>query len=151
MIEIRNLTKTKIDAKLLHKIAEAIFRKARSKRPSPLTEGLGLSVVFVGPKRAQELNTIYRKETYVPSVLSFEYGPPPFRRRGSLASPSRERSGSLWGGEIVLCPAKIRKDARTYGIVFEQELERIFRHGLLHLLGYSHKRMQKFEIPNFRL
>jgi|GEM_PF-2527725 rRNA maturation RNase YbeY len=115
MIAIRNLTKTAIDVKILRKVAKEIFRK-------------DLSVALVGQKRAQELNKIYRKKTYVPNVLSFDYG------------------------EVVLCPAKIRKDARKYGIVFEQELGRIFRHGLLHLLGYSHTKMQKFvRDSNFRV
>ncbi len=127
MIEIRNLTKAKIDTKLLRKVAKELFRKAGAKRPSPLTEGLGLSVVLVGPKRAQELNKKYRKKTYAPNVLSFDYG------------------------EIVLCPEKIRQDAKKYGILFKQELVRVFTHGLFHILGYNHKQIEKWGKKSLQL
>lgn len=119
VIELRNLTKTKISKKLLEKAAEEVFAKAGVKRLNPFTEGLSLSVVLAGPKRAQELNRTYRKKSYIPNVLSFDYG------------------------EIVLCPAKIRQDAAKYGILFEQELVRVFTHGLFHLLGYNHKQIDR--------
>ena len=111
MIEIRNFTKTKINKKLLVKLLD-VERLTLTKKKLSFP---GLSVVFVGPKQAQAFNKKYRKKTYIPNVLSFDYG------------------------EIVLCPAKIRHDAKKYGILFEQELVRVFTHGLLHVGGYSHK------------
>ncbi len=116
MIEIRNLTRAKIDAKLLRKVAKELFKKEKIKNPI-------LSVVFVGPSEAQKFNVKYRKKTYVPNVLSFDYG------------------------EIVLCPEKIRQDAKKYGILFKQELVRVFTHGLLHIAGYSHKEIQEKFTP----
>ncbi len=117
MIEIRNLTKTKIKETLLRKTAKKIFGKKK----------VDISVALIGLKQAQELNKRYRKKAYVPNVLTFDYG------------------------EIVLCPAKIRQDAKKYGIVFEQELVRVFSHGLFHLLGYTHTQIQnpKFKFQNF--
>lgn len=112
MIEIRNLTKAKIDSRVLRKVARELFRKEGIKNAL-------VSVVLLPPRRAQALNKKYRKKSYVPNVLSFGYG------------------------EIVLCPAKIKQDAKKYGIVFEQELVRVFTHGLLHILGYNHTQMEK--------
>lgn len=112
MIELRNLTKTKISKKLLEKAAEEVFAKKKNANAI-------LSVVILGPAQAKKLNMKYRKKTYVPNVLSFDYG------------------------EIVLCPAKIRQDAAKYGILFEQELVRVFTHGLFHLLGYNHKQIDR--------
>ncbi|MBI1984811.1 MAG: rRNA maturation RNase YbeY [Candidatus Wildermuthbacteria bacterium] len=125
MLEIANLTKTKIDMKLLQKTAQEIFRKHRISRPV-------LSIVLVDSKRAQELNCRYRKKSYVPNVLSF-------------------KEPELGLGEIVLCPEKISQDAKNYGILFKEELLRVFIHGVLHLLGYSHYAMKKKEAEYYSL
>jgi len=119
MIEINNATHSRVDEQLLKRIGRQILAKEKKKAD--------ISVALVSPQRARQLNMTYRKKTYVPNVLSFSMK-------------------ELGLGELILCPAKIRKDARKYGIVFEQELGRVFRHGLLHILGYTHKRMQKLEI-----
>ena len=102
MVEIRNLTKKRVPLKTLLELAERILKKEKR-------EGKDLSVVFVGPQRMRRLNKMYRGKDYVTDVLSF----------------SMKEFGL---GEIILCPAKIRKDARKYGIVFEQELVRVFTH-----------------------
>lgn len=113
MVEIRNTTKTRIPSAFLKTLAKKVFLKERAKNQD-------VSVVFLNVKEAQALNKMYRGKTYVPNVLSF----------------SVEELGL---GEIVLCPKVISQDAKKYGITFKQELSRIFIHGLLHLLGYSHK------------
>lgn len=80
---------------------------------------MGLSIVLVGQARIKELNKEYRRENKATDVLSFFYGD---------------------SGEIVLCPAIINDNARRYKVNFEKELTRILIHGILHLLGYDHKR-----------
>ncbi len=117
IIEIKNLTKMKIPKQLLEKAALDVFQKTK-KKP------LSVSVAIVGPKDAQALNKKYRNKSYIPNVLSFNYEE---------------------GGEIVLCPFIIRHDAKKYGIVFEQELVRVFTHGLFHILGYNHKQIEKLD------
>ena len=119
MVELRNLTKTRIGEKKLQRLAEAILKKEKK-------SGKDLSIVFLDGKRIQELNRVYRGRNEVTNVLSF----------------SEEELGL---GEVVLCPAKIRKDAKKYGITFKTELYRIFIHGLLHLLGYDHKNNADFK------
>lgn len=118
MIEIRNLTKSKIPTKTLVRIGEAVLKK--EKRASG-----DLSIVLLGEKRMKELNRMYRGKNEVTNVLSF---------------PMKE----LGLGEIILCPAKIRKDAKKYGIMFTVELYRVFIHGLLHLTGYDHEKEADF-------
>jgi probable rRNA maturation factor len=46
--------------------------------------------------------------------------------------------GELSLGEIVLCPPVIYKDAAKYGITYQEAVELMFVHGLLHLVGYDH-------------
>src|SRR3989344_1966618 len=124
MVEIRNTTKTRVPGAFL----KALARKVLAKENPPKARGAfyraDVSVVFLGEKEALALNTLYRGKTYVPNVLSF---------------PMEE----LGLGEIVLCPKVISQDAKKYGITFKQELALVFVHGLLHLLGYSHKEIEK--------
>ena len=85
-----------------------------------------LSVVLCGERKMQELNRVYRGKDKPTNVLSF-------------------RQEELGLGELVLCPAIIRKDAVKYGITFKAELNRIFIHGMMHLLGYDHKKDEDFK------
>lgn len=117
MIEINNATRTRVAEHLLKKIGRQVLAKEKK-------NGKDFSVALVGEKRMRELNKIYRGKNETTNVLSF---------------PEKE----FGLGEIVLCPAKIRKDSRKYGILFKQELVRVFTHGLLHILGYSHKQMKQ--------
>ena len=77
-----------------------------------------LSISFVDPKKAKDLNTAYRGKDYVPNTLSF---------------PLTKTSG-----EIILCTAAMRKEYRSFGMEFEKYLVFLVIHSCLHLKGYSH-------------
>lgn len=77
-----------------------------------------LSLNFIGTKRAQKLNTEYRKKTYVPDVLSF---------------PLDDTQG-----EIYICPEVTYKEAAKYNLSKNGFIAFLFIHGLLHLKGYDH-------------
>ena len=83
-----------------------------------LGKSFQLTLVFVGPKRAAQLNTNYRKKTYSPNVLSF---------------PLDEKTG-----EIFICPAVARKEAHEYNLTPAGYIAFLFIHGLLHLKGHDH-------------
>lgn len=119
MIEIKNLSGGLQHVNSLKKIGGMVLTKERK-------DHLDLSIVLLGEKRMQEINRVYRGKNEVTNVLSF------FQKELGL-------------GELVLCPAKIRKDAQNYGIIFKAELYRIFIHGLLHLLGYNHETEKDFQ------
>ncbi|MDO8473995.1 MAG: rRNA maturation RNase YbeY [bacterium] len=119
MIEIKNLSGGLQYVNTLKKIGKTILGKERKGH-------LDLSVVFLKEPKMQELNRVYRGKDKPTNVLSF----------------AQEELGL---GELVLCPAVIRKDARKYGITFKAELTRIFIHGLLHLVGYDHEKDADFK------
>jgi probable rRNA maturation factor len=77
-----------------------------------------LSLAFVSPRTARALNAHYRGKSYTPNILTFPLGP-------------RE-------GEIIMCPAVTRRQARAEGSDYAQFMKRLFIHGLLHLRGYAH-------------
>lgn len=77
-----------------------------------------LSLVFVGRTRAKTLNSTYRHKTYTPNVLSF-----PLTKSA---------------GEIVICPAVIKSEAKKFNLSPRGYIAFLFIHGCLHLKGYDH-------------
>jgi probable rRNA maturation factor len=114
MIEVNNLTKEKIKAGFLIKIAQEVLRK----------EKRNLSIALVGEKRMKELNRKYRRKNRATDVLSF----------------AQKEIGL---GEIVLCPSQIKKNSRKFSITFIKELVKVLIHGILHLQGYDHEKSEK--------
>lgn len=91
-----------------------------------------ITVVFVTPQKMKNLNTTYRKKTYVTDVLSFHGTNESF-------------------GELVLCPSKIISQAKIVGHGYQNELDFLIIHGLLHLLGYEHESSDKDATKMYRL
>lgn len=77
-----------------------------------------LSLQFVGPTRAANLNQTYRQKTYTPNVLSF---------------PLTDDTG-----EIFICPQVAVKEAAKYDLSTSGYVAYLFIHGLLHLKGLDH-------------
>lgn len=85
-----------------------------------------LSLVFIGDKKAQDLNKKFRKKTYVPNVLSF---------------PIDEVTG-----EIFMNIKVAKKEAKNYDMSHKNFIKFLFMHGCLHLKGLDHgKEMEKAE------
>lgn len=85
-----------------------------------------LTLVFVGPKKAQELNMLYRNKNYTPNILSFPL--------------------SKTSGEIIICPAKAKTEIKKFERTYEKFIGFLFIHGLIHLKGFNHgSRMEKAE------
>lgn len=77
-----------------------------------------LTVVFVGEQRAQSLNEQYRNKSYIPNVLSF---------------PLNDSTG-----EIYICPAVAKKEAKKFNLSVTGYMAFLLIHGLLHLKGHDH-------------
>lgn len=43
-------------------------------------------------------------------------------------------------GDVIICASVVNKQAKTSGVSYEEELQRVLVHGILHLFGYDHKR-----------
>ena len=119
MISIANNTGYPLDLKHFETIIKKVLEEEGRE--------MEISLVFVSPKVIKRLNKEYRKKNKVTDVLSFYYG--------------KEKGKDY--GEIVVCPKRVKKQARRLKIDFEEELERVVIHGLLHLLGYDHERNEK--------
>jgi len=116
MIEINKLVDAPLDEKLLKIVGEKILRKEGVQKP------VNISVALVGREEIQKLNKEYRGKDEPTDVLSFENG-------SKFVFPI---PGPQYLGEIVICPALAKGKE-------EEAIQRVFVHGLLHLLGYEHK------------
>lgn len=76
----------------------------------------------------RRLNRRWRKRDRPTNVLSFQYD----AGRAALITPER-----VWG-EILICPAVIRREAPRFSRTYRAHLRALVEHGLIHLLGLDH-------------
>ena len=129
MLEINNLTTTKIDENFLKEIAKIVLKGEKK-------EG-NISLALIGPNRMRKLNKKYRGKNRVTDVLAFE-------EKGLTPQPWSQELQKVQGlGEIVICLREVKKNSKRLNEPFEKELARVFLHGILHLLGYDHEKSEE--------
>lgn len=98
-----------------------------------------IGVRFVSKRTIKKLNKLHRGIDKITDVLSF-----PLLdtfRASCLKNFENERdplTKELELGDIVICMAVAKKQAKKYGHSIEREVNFLALHGLLHLLGYDH-------------
>lgn len=126
-----NLSEAKIKMSIsIHSLPRGFSRPAVRKIVEKVLAGekkkeTGLVLLFLGPAKMAELNLRYRQKKGPTDVLSF----------------SALEAG--YSGEVIICPAQVRQNARRFKEEFPKELQRVLVHGLLHLLGYDHEKSRK--------
>ena len=123
-ILIYNKTKRKAPEKFIKDIILKVLGFLKLKQP------VAMAVLVVDKEEIGRLNKIWRKKNTMPDELSFGLN------SRQIAKVANGNSGVLELGEIVVNAEKISD---------KKYLSKILVHGLLHLLGYSHKQMEKFE------
>jgi probable rRNA maturation factor len=95
-------------------------------RPNATT----VNVVFVTDRRIHELNRRFLKRDRPTNVISFNCNEPQLPGEPRLL------------GEVYISRDRARAQAREYGVSYASELRRLVLHGLLHLLGLTHREME---------
>ena len=101
------------------------------------------SILLSGPKEIKNLNKKFRKKNKSTDVLSF-----PFYEKNQLNNKIRKEK-EVYLGDIIINLSQVKK--KNNKAKFKEELNKLWIHGLLHLLGYDHKsnsqylQMQKLE------
>ncbi|MCD5398023.1 rRNA maturation RNase YbeY [candidate division NPL-UPA2 bacterium] len=120
MVKIKNeQRKIKVDQRIIRQAGEETLRRENSS----LAE---VSIVLVTDNYIKDLNRKYRGVEEATDVLAF---------------PMQE--GEFSGlhphllGDVVISVERAREQAREFGHRFEEELNLLTIHGLLHLLGYD--------------
>ena len=92
------------------------------------SEGAGATVAFVSDRRMRELNRRWRGKRGTTDVLSFP-----------AEQDELERQAGATLGDVVISVEQAQRQAREHGLTFENEIEQLILHGLLHLCGYDHE------------
>ncbi len=81
-----------------------------------------ISFIFCSDEYLLEVNRTYLNHDYYTDIVTFDYV-----------------EGSIVSGDIFISTDRIRENAVEFNTSFENELNRIMIHGVLHLLGYKDK------------
>lgn len=122
--------------------ADALPSRAQVRRwvAAALEHPAEISVRIVDAEEAQALNRDYRDKTYVPNVLTFEYG-----------EIGHDESGhGILGGDVVICAPVVEREAREQGKPAKHHYAHMTIHGVLHLQGYDHIDPAEAEIMESR-
>ena len=92
-----------------------------------------ISVTIVDNETIHEINKTYRHVDRPTDVISFAFLDDDKDRDSKL-----EKEGIVDLGEIYISLPKAEEQAKDYGHSLARELDFLFVHGLLHLLGYDH-------------
>ncbi len=89
-----------------------------------------VNFIFVTDRRIHELNRRFLKRDRPTNVISFNCDEPHLPGEPQLL------------GEVYVSRDRARAQAREYGVSYSSELRRLVLHGLLHLLGLTHRQME---------
>lgn len=78
-----------------------------------------LSVIFVDNDQIRKLNRKFLGRNRITDVLAFPFD-------------------EVFLGEVYVCRQRAKNQAEEYGLTEKEEIFRLVRHGVMHLLGHRH-------------
>lgn len=120
-------TKVKIEKRRIHETVSRIFKILCCKDKE-------ISILFTDDDNIKKLNKEYLGRNKTTNVLSF-----------SLHEGEYGDINPQVMGDIVISVDTAQKDARKGNFTFEQEIDFLLIHGILHLLGYNHENTSRKE------
>ncbi len=94
------------------------------------------SLLLSGTKEIKMLNKKFRKKNTSTDVLSF-----PFYEKNQLKNRIKKEK-EVYLGDIIINLSQVKN--KNNKVKFKKELNKLWIHGLLHLLGYDHKSNAKY-------
>ena len=98
------------------------------------------TVHSINEDESKKINKKTFNKNFPTDVLSF----PLYNNIDSINNLDKNMSEDM--GDMFICRNVIKKNAKIYNKDFSEELQYIVIHGLLHLIGYSHKKNDKLKI-----
>lgn len=108
----------------IKKISTSVLKHLGSPKTSEL------SISFINDEKMRELNRTYRDIDRTTDVLSF---------------PQGEGPEITLLGDVVISLDTAERNSKRYGVTREEEIKKLIVHGILHLLGYDHKKKKERE------
>lgn len=79
-----------------------------------------VSIIFCSDNHILDINLKYLQHDYFTDIITFDYC-----------------EGEKISGDLFISVDSVRENAALYGTTFEDELNRVMVHGILHLIGYD--------------
>ena len=79
-----------------------------------------LSIIFCSDNYILDVNMKYLQHDYFTDIITFDYC-----------------ESNIVSGDLFISIDSVRENSILYGTEFEDELDRVMVHGVLHLLGYD--------------
>lgn len=79
-----------------------------------------ISVIFCSDNYILDINQKYLGHDYFTDIITFDY-----------------REGDRLSGDLFISVDSVRENSIDYGTAFNDELNRVIVHGLLHIIGYD--------------
>ena len=79
-----------------------------------------LSIIFCSDNYILDVNMKYLQHDYFTDIITFDYC-----------------ESNIVSGDLFISVDSVRENSILYGTEFEDELDRVMVHGVLHLLGYD--------------
>ncbi len=80
-----------------------------------------LHVIFLDDEQLLQINKEFLEHDYYTDIITFNYAEEP----------------GVIEAELYISVERVRENASTIGVSFDQELNRVIIHGVLHLCGYE--------------
>ena len=119
--------------RLITKIYQVAMKETQNE-----LNGSVVTVSFADEKRIRDLNNQYRKVDRATDVLSFPMLDIVYPHKLKEFAKEKSPDGTLYLGDVVICPKIAKKQAKEYGHSKKREIGFLALHGLLHVLGYDH-------------
>ena len=81
-----------------------------------------IAYIFVDDEKILEVNRQYLQHDYYTDIITFDY-----------------TEGDVISGDLFISLDTVRTNAEQVGAAYEQELDRVIIHGILHLCGINDK------------
>ena len=105
-----------------------------------ISKNFYFTVHSINKDESKKINKKTFNKNFPTDVLSF----PLYNNIDSINNLDKNMSEDM--GDMFVCRNVIKKNAKIYNKDFSEELQYIVIHGLLHLIGYSHKKNDKLKI-----
>ena len=79
-----------------------------------------ISVIFCSDNYLLEINKKHLNHNYYTDIITFDYC-----------------EGDTLSGDLFISVDSVRENAKYYDVSFDEELNRVIVHGVLHLIGYD--------------
>ncbi|MDB9760815.1 rRNA maturation RNase YbeY [Pelagibacteraceae bacterium] len=99
---------------------------------------LNFTLLLSGNSEIKKLNKKFRKKNKITDVLSF-----PFYEKKMLHKLIRRKQNNIYLGDIII---NLNKIIKTKNQSFLIEFDKLWIHGLVHLLGYRHTLNKDFSV-----